>query len=188
MAASEHRYRRLGRAEQNDFAFASFAAKRRKPPARRRRQLKGEAGKRAGVRLRGAAIGAGDDQRGQAAERRQAGGFALAGLLRVKALGLARYERPDDGMLGLPGLDEAAPSPLAASGSTGCLLQELESTFGGAWIAVGEPEVSVDDSDKGEKRKIVPLGDELCADDQVIGALCGLLELATKAIQAAGKI
>src|SRR5271170_7457219 len=139
MATSEHRDRRLGRPKQDDLAFAPFAAERRQTPARRGRQRKGGARQRARMGEGGAAIAARNDQRGEAAKGWQPGNFALARLLAVETLSIAREERLDHRMLGLPGLDHAAAGLGAAAGPPCRLLQELEGSLGGARIAIGEP-------------------------------------------------
>jgi hypothetical protein len=91
-------------------------------------------------------------------------------------------------MVGLPGLDKAAPLLVAAPGAARRLLQQLERAFGGARIAVGEADIGVDDAYQSEQREIMALGDELRADQHVIGAARRLLQLMAQMVEPAGKI
>ena len=77
---------------------------------------------------------------------------------------------------------------LASPGAPGRLTQELERALGSSRIGVGEADVGVDNADKGEKREIVPLGDELGADDKVIGAVRRRVELAAQRLDPARRI
>ena len=54
--------------------------------------------------------------------------------------------------------------------------QQLERPLGRARIAIGEAEIGVDDADQRHVREIVPLGDELRADDDIGLALGDRLE------------
>ena len=112
----------------------------------------------------------------------------LLGLLPVEPLGVARDERGDDRMLGLPGLQQRMAGALAPPGPPGRLAQELEGALGGARIGVGEADVGVDHADEGEQREIVALGDELGADDEVELALRRRVELAAQGLDPAGKV
>ena len=80
----------------------------------------------------------------------------------------------------------ARPGLLAAPGAPGRLAQELERALGGARIAVGEADVGVDDADQRQQRKVVPLGDELRADDEVVVAARRCVELAAQPLDPAG--
>ena len=71
---------------------------------------------RPGMGLRRAAILARDDNRRETPERRQATATALLDLGLIEALDIAGQQRGDDGMLGLPGLQEGPARFLAASG------------------------------------------------------------------------
>ena len=91
-------------------------------------------------------------------------------------------------MFGLPGLEQAASRFFAAPGAARRLLQQLERALGGARIAIGEADIGVDDADQSQKREIMALGDELRADDDVVGAARRLLQLMAQMLQPAGKI
>ena len=74
-------------------------------------------------------------------------------------------------------LQEADALAFLAAGATDDLMQKLERALGGARIAVGEAKIGVDDADQIELREMVPLGDELRADDDVEAALRDVVEL-----------
>ena len=122
------------------------------------------------MRFRRPAILGRDDDRGETPERRQAAEPALLGLLAIEPLGVARNQRRDDRMLRLPGLQKRAAELFAAARAAGRLAQELERALGGARIGIGEPDVGVDHANESEQREVVALGDELGADDEVVGA------------------
>ena len=82
----------------------------------------------------------------------------------------------------------ARPGLLAASGAAGRLLQQLEGALGRARIAVGEADVGVDDADERQQRKVVALGDELRADDDVVGAARRRLQFLAQRLEPAGKV
>ena len=56
-------------------------------------------------------------------------------------------------------------------GAADHLMQQLERALGGARVARAEAEVGIDHADQIELGKLVPLGDELRADDDVDAAL-----------------
>ena len=80
-------------------------------------------------------------------------------------------------MVGLVGLQQADALLAGAARPTGHLAEQLEGAFGGARIAIGKSEIGIDDADQRHVRKIVPLGDQLRADDDVGFALGDRLEL-----------
>ena len=80
-------------------------------------------------------------------------------------------------MLGLVRLQKAEAAALLAAGAADHLMQQLERALGGARIAVGEPEIGIDDADQIELGEMVALGDELRADDDVEAALRHVVEL-----------
>ena len=82
----------------------------------------------------------------------------------------------------------ARPGTVAAPGASRHLIEELEGALGGAGVAAAQSQIRVDHADKREIRKIVALGDELRADDDVEGALRNLLEFAPQPVGAAWKI
>ena len=138
--------------------------------------------------LGGAGVLGRDDQRREPAEGRQAGALAQRRLLLVEALGLAAEQRANDRMIGLPALDQRAARLVAAAGAAGHLSEQLKSALGGARIGAAEPGIGVDDADQGQKGKIMALGDELRADDDIEGAGGDLGELAPQPLLPAGKI
>ena len=80
-------------------------------------------------------------------------------------------------MLGLVRLQEADAAALLAAGAADHLMQQLERALGGARIAVGEPEIGVDDADQVELGEMMALGDELRADHDVEAAFRDVVEL-----------
>ena len=84
--------------------------------------------------------------------------------------------------------NKRASGLVAAPGASGRLTQKLERALGRARIGVGEPDVGVDDADKGQKREVVPLGDQLRADDEVVGAARRGVELTAQSLDPAGRI
>ena len=108
-----------------------------------------------------------DDQRGEAAERRQAGVAAARRLLFVEALGIARQQRADHRVPGLVGLQQPAPPFLAAPRPPRHLLQQLERPLRRARIAARQADVGIDDSHQRQMRKVVALGHQLGADDEI---------------------
>ena len=74
-------------------------------------------------------------------------------------------------MLGLVRLQIAVAAPLLAAGAADHLMQQLERALGRARIAVGKTQIGVDDADEIELGKMMTLGDELRADDDVEAAL-----------------
>ena len=143
---------------------------------------------RARVRFRRAAVLGRDDDRRETPEWRQAAEPPLLGLLRVEPLGVAGHERRDDRMLRLPGLQQRMARLVAAPRASGRLTKKLERALGRARIGVGETDVGVDDADERQKRKVVPLGDELRADDEVVGAARRRIELAAQSLDPARRI
>src|SRR6185437_6247197 len=91
-------------------------------------------------------------------------------------------------MLRLPGLQQSASRLRGAPGPPRRLAQQSECPLGRARIGVGEADVSVDDADKGEKGKVMPLGDQLGADDEVVGAFRRRIELTAQSLDPAWRI
>ena len=160
VAAADQRQRRLGRPEH-----VHVAGRRRGAAQAARMRF------RVGARLRA------DDDAGKPAERRQMRRLALGDLLLVEALGIAGDDRPHHRMVRLEGLQQAEALLAGAPGPAGHLAEQLEGALGGARIAIGEAEIGIDDADQRHVGKIVPLGDQLRADDDVGLALGDRLEL-----------
>ena len=76
-------------------------------------------------------------------------------------------------MLRLPGLQEGPADPLGAAGPPRRLAQKLKRALGGSRIGIGKADVGIDHAHEGQQRKIMPLGDELGADDEVVVAARG---------------
>src|SRR5262249_1819832 len=87
-----------------------------------------------------------------------------------------------DRMVRLMRLQQATPLPRRPPGATRDLVQELESPFGRPGIAIGEPEVGVDDTNQVELWKMVALGDNLGSDDDIDMAIRDGLELLAHAL------
>ena len=172
----------------DDLVVLRLSAERRDAPALARRHRVGGPGERAGVRLRRALVLARDDDRREPAERRQAADSPLLRLLRVEPFRVARNQRRDHRMVGLPGLQQGVALAFGPSGPPGRLAQELEGALGGARIGVGEADVGVDDADEGQKREVVALGDQLRADDEVELAARRGVELAAQGLDPAGEV
>ncbi len=85
-------------------------------------------------------------------------------------------------------LQIADPVSLFAAGAPDHLVQELEGALGGARIAVGKAEVGVDDADEVEFRKMVSLGHELRADDDVETSVRHVVELFAQALDQLNEI
>jgi len=134
-----------------------------------------------------ARVGA-DDDPGQPAERRQGRSFPLRNLAFVEGGRIAGHDRLHDGMVRLVGLQQSDALPPCAAGPAGHLAEQLEGPFGGARIAIGEPEIGIDHADQRHVRKIVTLGDELRADDDVRLALGHCLELQPHPFHAAENV
>ena len=179
---------RFGRAEQDNLVVLALPAERRDTPILRRRQTMGGLRQGASVRLRRAAVLGGNDDRRQAPERRQAAEPSLLRLFTIEPLGVAGHERRDDRMFRLPCLQQRMSRLVAAPGAPGRLTQELERALGRARIGVGEADVGVDDADKGQKREVVPFGDQLRADDEVVGAFRRRVELSSQSLDPARRV
>ncbi len=113
-----------------------------------------------------ARIGRNDD-RGEPAERRQHRPFPLMDLAFVESVGIAGHDRLHDRMLRLIGLQKAEAFESRPSGTSRHLGKELERPFRSARVAIGKTQIRIDDADQGHVREVVPLGDELRADDDV---------------------
>src|SRR5208337_2010701 len=122
-------------------------------------------------------IGRRDQEAREPPERRIVRLLPQFDLARIERLAIPRYQGAHHGMLGLVGLQEAHARTLLAPGTADHLMQQLESAFGSARIAVGEAEVRIDDAHQIELREMMPLGDELRADDDVEAALGDLVKL-----------
>ena len=144
----------------------------------RRRRRAAELGAGAAQRLGGAGqrpgdlpgprlVGAGDDDPGEPAVGRHQRAPARLGLGAPEALVVAGEDGADRRVLGLVGLHQREPRPLGAPGAAGDLADQLEGLLGGAQVAALQPEVGVDDPDQRQQREVVPLRDELGADDEV---------------------
>ena len=84
-------------------------------------------------------------------------------------------------MLRGEGLDQRPARAAGAPRAPRHLRQELEGALRRAQVAEGEAEIGVDDADQRQARKVVALGDELRADDDVDLALRDRGELLAQA-------
>ena len=75
------------------------------------------------------------------------------------------------------GLQIAAPDAGIAAGAADHLMQQLEGALGGARVAVIQPEVGVDDTDKVELREVMAFRHQLRPDDDIEAALGDIVEL-----------
>jgi hypothetical protein len=80
-------------------------------------------------------------------------------------------------MFGLVGLQVAKADALFAPRAADNLVQQLKSTLGGTRVAVAQPKIGINDPDQVELRKVMALGNELCADDEIEATLRYVVEL-----------
>ncbi len=73
-------------------------------------------------------------------------------------------------MIGLVGLEIADAAALLAPGAADHLVEQLPGAFRRARIAVAQAQIRIDHADQIEPRKVVALGDQLRADDDVDAA------------------
>ena len=81
-------------------------------------------------------------------------------------------------MLRLVGLQIADAAALVAPGAADHLVEQLPGALGGARIAVAQAQIGIDHADQIEPRKIMALGHQLRADDDVDAAFRDLVQLA----------
>ena len=91
-------------------------------------------------------------------------------------------------MVWLIGLQQTSAFLSCTPCPTSHLTEQLKRALCRAWIAIGEPEVGVDDAHKCHVRKVVPLGDQLRADDDVRLAFRDRFEFEPHAFDAAEQI
>ena len=89
----------------------------------------------------------------------------------------AGLEVDDELGLRLVGLEETDAMPFLAAGAPDDLMQQLKRALGGTRVAVGQPEIGVNDADEVELGEMVPFGDELRADHDVEAALGHVVQL-----------
>lgn len=125
-----------------------------------------------------------DDDRGQPAEWREQRLFALADLAIVKSLRIAGDDGLHNRMRRLIGLDQAMALQARAPGAARHLREQLEGALRRARIAVRQTKIRIDDPDQRHQREIVPLGDELRADDDIRLAARDGLQLQSEPLDA----
>ena len=113
------------------------------------------------------ASGRRDDQRGETAERRQPGVAPHRRLGFEKPVAVAGGERLHDRLLGHVGLQQHPARPFGAPGAAADLVQQLVGPLRCPQIAAVEPEIGIDHADQSQHREMMPLGDDLGADQQV---------------------
>ena len=90
-------------------------------------------------------------------------------------------------MLGHIGLDQPAAGDGLTAGAAGHLIEKLEGALGGARVGVRKSEIGVDHADQRKARKVMALGHELGADDDVHLAVLdlaqGLAEIADAGVR-----
>jgi hypothetical protein len=91
-------------------------------------------------------------------------------------------------MVRLIGLQQADALLAGAAGAAGDLAEQLEGALGRARIAVGQAEIGIDHADQRHVRKIVALGDELRAYDDIGLALGDRFELEPQPPHAAEQV
>src|SRR6185437_303849 len=85
-------------------------------------------------------------------------------------------------MLRLVRLQIAETAALLASCAADDLVQQLEGTLGRPRVTIAKAEIGIDDSHKIELGKVVSLGHELCADDEIEATGCNILKFLPQAI------
>lgn len=108
-----------------------------------------------------------DDDRGKAPKGRRTRAAALLGLCIVKAVPISLYECRDYRMRWIACLNEDLTRLFSTPGAARSLGDLLECPFGSPQVAAFKAEVSIDDSNQREFGKMISLGDQLCADDDV---------------------
>ena len=91
-------------------------------------------------------------------------------------------------MVGLIGLQQAAPRLAATTGAAGDLLQELKRPLPGAQITAREANIGIDHANQRHQREIMPFCNKLGADDEIEIPPCDGFEFGSQALGAAGKI
>ena len=86
------------------------------------------------------------------------------------------------------GLDQAAAGNDLAAGAPRHLIEKLEGALGGARIGMGEAKIGVDHADECEAGKVMALGDELRADDDIDLAVLDLAQGLAEIAHARGEI
>ena len=107
------------------------------------------------------------DQGGESAVGRPAAGAAGSRLLLHKLGEVAAEERLHDGMLRAEGLQQDAARCLSTAGAAGDLVEELDGALRRPQVAAGEAQVSVNDANQRQVRKVPAFGDDLRADDKI---------------------
>ena len=168
---------RPGPAAQDDVP----APAARPPPDERRRRTDD---RDVGVALGGAAPGAGRPPRGalrsaaaasssadrqldEPTERRRAEPAPDLELGVVERAGVAGRDRLDRRMVRLVALDDRAAGPIAATGPTDGLGEELVRPLRGPLVGQVEGDVGADDADEGHLRDVEALGHQARADEDV---------------------
>src|SRR5690242_4775844 len=85
-------------------------------------------------------------------------------------------------MFGLVGLQVANTNALFAARAADHLVQQLKSTLGGTRVAVAQSKISVNDPNQVEFWKVMTLGHELSADDEIEATLCHVVEFLSEAL------
>ena len=92
---------------------------------------------------------------------------ALGQLGGEEAVAVAGDQRLHHRMLRHVGLEQRPARPLGAAGAAGDLMEQLEGPLGGAQIAAVQAEIGIDHADQGQVGKVMALGDDLGADQDV---------------------
>ena len=119
----------------------------------------------------------------QPPERRIAGSLAQLDLAGIEGLAIGGHQRPQDRVVGLVGLQIADAAARLAPGTADDLMQQLKGALGGARIAVGKAEIGVHHPHQIEPGKMMSLGDQLGADDDVEAACGHLVQLLAQALE-----
>src|SRR5208283_2993415 len=97
-------------------------------------------------------------------------------------------QRAHHRVFGLIGLNEGRARLVAATRSARYLRKQLKRALRGARIATSEPQIRIDDADKRQMREVMPLCDELRADDNIERPFCDLIEFAAQSLSPPEKV
>src|SRR5690606_24440072 len=98
-----------------------------------------------------------DNDRGKPPERWQDGLFPLGDLPLVEGTGIAGDDRLHHWMLRLVCLQQSMALETRSPGPPGDLAEKLECPLRRTWIAIGKPEVRIDDAHQRHQREVVTL-------------------------------
>ena len=112
-------------------------------------------------------VRSGDDDRGEATERRPVTGLPLIGFRRHKGIARTLDQRGHDGVVRMVRLQQDAARPVFAARATRHLVQQLVGTLCGPQVPAVQTQIRVDHADQGQHRKVVTFRHQLRADQNI---------------------